>query len=246
MTPIIKVDRVCSPEEAAELQNLGADIISVSLGEQSEVENNRQVTENMARTIRKSLVNAKFCGEITNQAGLDHTISLIHHCGFDLIQASAINIPELTFRQTASQSGIRFIYSGIEASYDDDPAWILSSFDESEKLEAAYFQVDLLSDVEGSWNFFKNECPKYSEELQIDDINQISAQYPLIISLDFSVENIVEIIEHFENVQGFWFTLGACQKSNDPHLIEYSELVNILKILNKQTSQIKWENALLN
>jgi uncharacterized membrane-anchored protein len=54
--------------------------------------------------------------------------------------------------------------------------------------------------MENSWQFLRTECPQYPEELQIDDINNLAEQYPLLVSLDFSTDNLLQIIKSMPNI----------------------------------------------
>ena len=100
---------------------------------------------------------------------------------------------------------IGIVYSGIEASYEDDPSWILSRYIEQENLNTSFYQIDLLGDMKNSWNFFKSESPNYPDELQIKDVIKLGEQFPLILSLDFHKDNILEIITSLHSSKGFSF-----------------------------------------
>ncbi|KHD08375.1 hypothetical protein PN36_33890 [Candidatus Thiomargarita nelsonii] len=241
MKPIIKVDRVSSVQEATELQNLGVNIIGVSLKSETLFDDKRQVSKEMACSIRECLVSAKLCGEVDIN---DDLVTLTRNCGFDLIQCSKTEIPENSIRKVLKELGVGLVYSGIEASYEDDPSWILSHFEKEKELYASYFHVDLLTDIDDSWNFLKKECPKYPDELQIDDINQIASQHPLIITLDFSANNIIEIIESFHKSQGVNFTLGTKPALVDFHWLDYAELIKILLVLKQEASKRGASHAL--
>lgn len=225
MKPIVKVDRVSSVEEASELQQLGVNIIGVSFDLDPRFKDVRKIQRELARSIRKCLVSAQLCCELPTID--DETLFLIESCDFDFLQVSNAKIPPLNFRRRLKQLGIGLIYSGIEASYEDDPAWIMSRFEDEKELGASYFQLDLLADIDGSWFFLKEECPRYSEELQIEDIEHIASQYPLLITLDYSCNNIIEIINQVKNIKGISFTLGAIPTHNDFHWFSHTEVIDI-------------------
>jgi len=69
--------------------------------------------------------------------------------------------------------GIGLIYSDLECSYDTDPSWILRSIHNS---DFDFAQIDLLGDIGDSWNFLKEKCPNFPDELQISDINDIARE----------------------------------------------------------------------
>jgi len=228
MKQIIKVDRVSSVKEAHELETLGVDIIGIALQSRTKLDEQYLVSQSVAHSIREALVSAQLCGEVDIN---DDLVALTKNYKFDFIQFPKTEIPLPYLRKRLKELGVGLIYSGIEASYEDDPSWILSRFEQEQALYAAYFHVDLLTDIENSWHFLKKESIEYPDELQIDDINQIASQYPLLITLDFSSENITEIINNFPSIQGVNFKLGTGSTYNDTHEIDYAELINILQIL---------------
>ena len=230
MKPIIKIDRVSSVEEAVELQQLGANIITVSFDLDPKFRDTRKISKNLASFIRKGLISAQLGCELSNFN--EDTLLLVESCGFDFVQVPNTKIPSLDFRRKLTELNIGLIYSGIEASYEDDPTWILSRFENESELGASYFQLDILADMDNSWSFLKEECPKYPEELQIEDIKQIAYQYPLLITLDYSHKNIIEVISSFQNIKGISFTLGTMPTRDDFHWFDYAKVINILNQIN--------------
>lgn len=237
MKPIIKIDRVSSLEEAAELQTLGADILTVSFDLDTRFRDTRKISKPVAYSIRECLVSTQLCCELSTID--EDTRLLVESCGFDWVQVS--KMPPLSFRKQLQALNVGLIYSGIEASYEDDPTWILSSFNNETELGASYFQIDLLADIDNSWFFFKEECPKYPDELQIEDIEQIASRYPLVITLDYSNNNIIEIISRFQKVKGISFTLGTRPTRNDFHWFDYTQLRDILNQVNTVLPVIRSE-----
>lgn len=77
--------------------------------------------------------------------------------------------------------------------------------------------------------FLRTECPKYPEDLQINDINNLAEQYPLLITLDFSADNLLQIIQSMPNIKGVSMILGDNPCRNDIHHFQYSEAVKILE-----------------
>ncbi|MEG4115970.1 hypothetical protein QUA43_00530 [Microcoleus sp. N9_B4] len=227
MKPIIKVDRVKSVEEAVELESLGVDIVSISLGEDVRFDDNRQVSENLACEIRKSLSSSKACCQLALN---EESLSFIKDYNFDLIQLLEFELHSID-RHFLKEDEVRIIYSGITASHDDAPSWIFSSFENEDCLNASYFHLDLLADLENSWSFLKHECPKYSDTLQISDINNLASQYPILIGLNPSIEAIQDCLNIVPNICGINFTLASEPINNNVHWLDYSSLINILQAL---------------
>lgn len=227
MSKIIKVDRVASVQEALELQKLNVDIIGVTLNENNLYSDNRVLDFESALSIGKKLDSSKLSLELPSNGYKDILKNV------EMSKVSYIQVPQnvkLTIEEIEflSKKNIGVIYSGIEASYEDDPAWILSQYTSSQNSDVSFYQIDLLSDMENAWEFLKNESPLYPNELQINDILSLGNMYPLIISLDFNKENINEIIHNFSSVKGFVFVLSEKSNRDDIHFFSYSFVSRIL------------------
>ena len=232
MKPFIKVDRVNSSKEAKNLEMAGVRIVSVSLIEDPRFSDSRVLSFNEARDVRNVLESAKFCGEI----GPEHWssgdfFSMVKQLGFEYIQISGTRFPNPSLRMKLMKLGIGIIYAGIEVSYEDDPSWILSRFQDEKDIKASFFQLDLLPDMENSWDFLNMECPKYPEELQVRDINDLAIHNPLIVTTDISKGNIKEIADRLPDAQGIYMTLGDIPRRQDFHWFGLDRVFEILKHL---------------
>lgn len=235
MNKIIKVDRVCSLDEAIMLEKLGVNIIGVFAKKSSLFADDREFGINQIYDLKKALNKAKLCFNISD-SDISHAqcIPLIKSLGVDYVQIQGNNLPPREFRNALKQMAIGIIYSQISMSYDDDPSWIVSHFDQIQDLNEAYFQLELLTDITNSWHFLKNECPQKPDEFQIEDIENLAYQYPCLITLDFNCHNIREIDLRFKNIKGFNFTLGKLLPPKyHLHTIEFNELTQVLKLLQK-------------
>ncbi len=117
-----------------------------------------------------------------------------------------------------------------------DPTWIFERYDSVSEVDSIFFQVDLLGDLNDSWNFMKNECPKYPEELQLGDLIDLCKSRKVFVSLDFNINNIEEILGCFSSKHGIAFTLGSKSSLNNNHYFEFDEVVRIIQIVNNSPS----------
>lgn len=162
---IKKVGRVKSIAEATMLEEIGANLIGVSLSDNFKFDDERIVTEEIALSIRKVLKKAKIFGEISIDNDISHIIKLVKRLDFNYIQPVGQSIPSLELREELFKENIGIIYSNIEVSHDEDPSWILSRYLDEKNLNASFFQLDLLPEYENSWQFLTKESPKYPEEI---------------------------------------------------------------------------------
>ncbi len=233
MRKLKKVDRVNSVEEALQLQNIGVDIVGISMNSKSFWKDDRLVSRETALAIRKVLDKSKLACEVELHSGL-FDMSIIDEIGLDYVQVSGNDLISIEFRRQLQAKNIGIIYSGIEASYEDDPSWILSRFEGVPELNAAYYQIDLLGDIENSWEFFKNESPNYPDELQINDIVEIGEKFPVIITLDFDVNNVKEVIKNMPSIQGICMPLGETCSRNDIHYFDNMHTMNVMNSLENE------------
>ncbi len=236
MTKIIKVDRVKSVNEAQTLENLGANLISVSLNRDPRFSDDRTVTIDTAVAIEKTLQSCKYVGEFifNGEYSFNEFSKIVERVEFDFVQLVGAETLPIDLYKDLETKGIGVIYC-VEASHDDDPAWILSHFTDKE-FNVSYFQVDLLPEYLNSWNFLKNESPKYPEELQIEDINQIGEEHPLLISLDYSASNALEILNSMSTIRGISIVLGESALREDVHYFQYSKALEVLDRLRRSKS----------
>lgn len=228
MTKIIKVDRVKSVTEAKELEELGADFITVSLSKDLRFDDDRSIDFANAISIKNCLKISKCIGEFFFEENYYEPIQLIKEVGFEYVQFSGHKIPPADFIRHLKSQGIEIICSGITASHDDDPSWILSHFLEQGELSSAYFQLDLLPEYKNAWEFLKNESPEYPEELQIEDIDQLAQDNKLLITLDYAPHNVLDVISYFANIKGISMILGN-SLIEDLHCFDYSEVLVLLR-----------------
>ena len=140
-------------------------------------------------------------------------IELAEYLEFDFVQPNDHNVPDERYLESLAARGIQIIYPYIEVSHDSDPDWIFSRFDSKKKLNAAYFQLDVFSDYsDDAWKFIKYESPEYPEEFQIEDIDRLAQERPLLISFNYSEQNIVEIFNTFSNIKGISLVLADSTK----------------------------------
>lgn len=229
MNKIIKVDRVHNINEALRLQSLGVDIIGVSVCHSHLYSENRTIDLESISHINNILNQTKLAVEVSYN--YSELLKLVDSISPSFIQVSGNKLLTMKNVRILKQRGIGIIYKDIEVSYDDDPSWILSGYLDQEEGKASYYQVDLLGDVENSWGFLELESPYYPEELQISDIVSLGRDNPLIITLDFSRNNISKIVSSFPSIKGIALTLSEKLEQKDSHTFKYQSVLNLLETI---------------
>jgi hypothetical protein len=235
MKKVIKVDRVNSIEEATELESLGVQIICVEIDPIYTFHDGRKISLDMAHEIRHSLKRSSLCCEFLDMSKYSFDIIKSLNCKY--IQCSRFSIIREDIRQKLASEEIGIIYSDFNISYDHDASWIMTRFEDEnpETLNASFYDIDLINDFEKSWDFFVNECPKHSELLQVYEINELASSYPILVSIDYSTDNITEILNTISNIKGMSFRLGENPQRNDVRYISYSELIELLSFFHSSS-----------
>lgn len=229
MDKLVKVDRVATVAEALQLEALGVDIIGVSMNKASAYTDKRFLNITTVGEIANSLTNAKLAVEI--DPIYTRLLELIEQVKPAYVEVPNPEIIALETAKILETESIEIIYSSISADYDDDPSWILTRYTNEDVFNVAFHQVDLVADMKNSWNFFKLECPKYPDELQIEDVVKLSEKYPMMLSLDFTKDNVIEILSHFSSIKGISLRLSDKRNRNNLHGFKYQTVVDILRFL---------------
>ena len=235
LKPIIKIDRVTTVKEALELENLGVDFIVVQLSDDPRFTDNRNVSINTALDIKQSLKRAKLVWWFWIEDNYDYALDIINKIWLKYIQQETHWKLPNDLRKILKKKWINFIYSNIVASYEDEQSWILDryKFKDRDYWTPMFYDVDLLWDMGNSRYFLKNESPLYKDELlQIEEIRNLTKDDSLLITFDYNIENIKEILENFPDTK--WISMTIVDNEpieNDIHYFRYKEIVNILKYI---------------
>lgn len=234
MNKIIKVDNVGSVEEAEVLQNLGVDIIGVSLKEYSSYLPERILNLDSIQRVSQILTRASIAVTIGDE--LSFIPEIIQSISPDYIQFSGASIPSTEQIKFIKNNNVDVMFSGIQVSYDEDPSWILSRYEDLPKELISYFEIDLLGDMENSWDFLKSNCSNYRRELNVNDIIKLGNKHPLLITLDFDENNTHEIISSFSSSNGIRLRISTGCDGAGYHWLDYHFVTDILKVLNSNNS----------
>jgi hypothetical protein len=70
--------------------------------------------------------------------------------------------------------------------------------------------VELLSDIEAPWRFLNETAPKEPDDLfQLPTIIDLTRRFPLLLSMDLAVEEVVPFWTAFGDARGIFFRLGG-------------------------------------
>ncbi len=227
---IIKVDRVRSASEAVALEDLGATMIAVDLAVNARFADHRTLTISEAVDVADAVRTATLVAAMDLSNGdPDNLISLARRVGATLVQPLVNAVPPHAVRLALHKAKIGIIYSGIEISHDDDPTWILSGHDTYPDLNATMFQVDVFSEYRDAWQFLRDESPEYPEEFQIDDLNHLARDRPILATLDFAPGNVAEILLKLPKITGIAVVLAEHASRTDLHFHSFPDALEVLK-----------------
>ncbi|WP_434044808.1 MULTISPECIES: hypothetical protein [Sorangium] len=128
------------------------------------------------------------------------------------------------------KSNLGCVVLNTDVSYDTDPSWVVSRLRWAESLiSVECFALDLFCDVEDSWNVLRHAG---GDEFGLLDLQQLCAQFPVVLSADIKQENLSEIAA-FPGARG---VLLSCDELNpvlppERHTLPFDAVVQFLSLL---------------
>jgi hypothetical protein len=226
---LISVGRVRSVAEATALERLGVDLVGVAVDPDPRFDDDRTVTVEEAAVIGAGLGRATL--SVTMRLGEDvgQALRVVAATTARLVQPVTARMPSAGVRVALREAGIGITYGGIEISHDDDPSWIFSRYAGVPDLNAAYFHADVLPEYRDSWAFLRDKSPEYPDEFQIEDLEGLAAEYPMLVGLDFTPGNIREIAEAVPSARGLAITLAEGATRGDARFHTFVQAAQVIE-----------------
>ncbi len=222
---LVKVDRVRSAAEAAALEAAGAGLIGIELDPDPRFADARTSTVAQAAAVRGALRRATLVAALDVAGDPARVVRTIAAVGAGLVQPIRGAIPAPAVRAALDDVGIGIVHAGIEIAHDDDPSWVFSRYGEG----AALFQADVLPEYRDAWAFLRDRAPEYDEEFQIADLDELGRQRPLVVGLDFTPDNVTEVVAALPAVRGIALTLADGVRRDDVHVHSHAEAMRIVQ-----------------
>ncbi|BCJ48663.1 hypothetical protein Asp14428_01380 [Actinoplanes sp. NBRC 14428] len=226
---LIKVDRVRSAREAAEVEELGADLVGVSLGADPRFADDRTVTVEQAAEIGAALARATLVVAMELGRDPERVLRTVTAVRAGMVQPLVGTIPPADVREALSGAGVGIVYGGIEIAHDDDPGWIFGEYDDTPDLNAVLFHADVLPEYRQSWAFLRDKAPEFDDEFQIADLDRLARERPLVAGLDFTPENAGEILAALPGLRGIALTLAGQARRGDARFHPYERALEVLR-----------------
>lgn len=226
---MIKVDRVRSPDEAAELEAAGADLIGVSPAADPRFHDDRTVTVEQAASIGEALRRATLVAAMELAGEPGPVLRTVTAIGARMVQPITGGIPPAAVRATLDDAGVGVVYGTVEISHDDDPGWVFGAYDDVPGLRAALFHADVLPEYRDSWAFLRDRAPEFGEDFQIADLDGLGRERPLVVGLDFTPANVREIMAALPGVRGIALTLGGLARRGDVRFHAYGDALAVVR-----------------
>ncbi|WP_143234597.1 hypothetical protein [Paractinoplanes atraurantiacus] len=226
---LFKIDRVRSVEEAVEVDRLGADLIGVAIDRDPRFDDGRYVRAEEVASIAAAVRQAEVVVMMDLLDDPGRVLDIVRMAEVRSVQPIAGRIPPLAVRGALREIGVGIVYGGIEIAHDDAPEWVFDLHDATPQLDVEFFQVDLLPEYRDSWAFLRDRSPEFPEEFQVADLNAFARDRPLLIGLDFTVDNIGEISAALPEVRGFAVTIGDGATRSGVHSHSYNQSLKVLQ-----------------
>lgn len=238
--PLIKVSRVRSVGEAETLERLGVDIIGVSLAPEHGAglfDDDRARSMEAVAAIGHSLTRSRLAVALADPVSENVTgvLELAVRCSAAYVQVPAFALPDPDVVRALAAASIGLIVGRFDVSHDDDPGWILSPLEDLDDAGVTFAELQLLPDQDDAWHFLTTECPRFSEDLQIEDIDALGRTTPLLVSVNATPGNANDILRALPNIHGLSLTLGRLAPGRyDVHAVALDDAVAVIREIRTQ------------
>lgn len=198
---VVTVYGVVSTDEARQFESAGANVIGTFLGE---LPRGRIVDEATALSIARSLSSAHLCVEALTSTRIEPEAVLRTEARW--IQTPWGPPAPAEWRHRLAELGVGWVLARVPANEDDDPTWVHGRMVEYGEPAPAWVQVELCPDLEDGWPIVREPNP---DELDIEDVDQIAAKVPLVVSVPMTTERLVELRALLPHVHGVALTLDG-------------------------------------
>jgi len=217
---IVKIDQLAERGDVEFCRQIGANYIGIPIANASELERLAQLTGGDASDVSLRLD--------LREISEDESVKICRQQRPKSVDFVGHFVPSKATCDCLLSEGFELFFSNIEASYDTDPSWILSRYEELWGLERTSFQVDLLEQTEDAWRILRDEVSDEYDELSIEDINSLSQQHNLVVNLNFTPRNICEIMRCLPRVLGVALSLETCGFRRSYSLEEVKEIIEAI------------------
>ena len=128
---IVKVDRVCTADEAKQLENHGATHLSCDVDPVPVFEDDRILSPDAVLELSAAAERATFGLRVGMwMAEPNRWLPFIERCCPGFVDVAAPANIDAEFRDRLRKLGIPFGISRLDADHDDDPSWILMRYED--------------------------------------------------------------------------------------------------------------------
>ncbi|MBI4130793.1 hypothetical protein HY468_05730 [Candidatus Roizmanbacteria bacterium] len=225
----IKVDRISSLQEVEYFSALGVSILGFSVGDK--IPDGRWIGEHELEAIFNRFARGPYSLHLDRfHVDLDYFQYINHRFHFPYVQVDYHQF-EIEIIQPSLKDQQDLICSGIQADHDMEIGWIEAAVREVVSRGAKYCILEVLTDIEDAWAHLL-EAEKYEGEFTVQELLDLSRQYPIMLSLNYARNNIQDVSRMFGQEVFYHFTLGDI--SGDPylkHLVDFQTALDLVSAL---------------
>lgn len=105
----------------------------------------------------------------------------------------------------------------------------ISAYSGVADLNAVLFHADVLPEYRESWAFLRDRAPEFDDEFQVEDLDGLGRERPLVVGLDFTAANVTEIMAALPGVRGIALTLGGQARRGDARFHSYGDALAVVR-----------------
>jgi hypothetical protein len=197
----ITVYGVASPEEGRRLEQAGADVIGVLLGDRLD---GRVLDEPSVLSISRTVSMAGVCVEPC--AGSMTDPELLRRVGARWVQVPWNAPAPRAWREQLAASGIGWVLGRVPADEDDDPEWVVNRWTGYGDPAPNWVHVEIFPDLLDGWSLLQEPSP---DEIDTSDLDSMAAERPMVFSLPLTVGRAAKLRAVLPHAHGFALTLAG-------------------------------------
>jgi hypothetical protein len=213
-----------------DINKIDCDIASFRISDNEEVDTDITIkyNENIEKFI--DVFKERSCLELsTSELSLNMCRNIVNRYNPAFVEFSNCYDEEThLLTRELSEKKTQIIISKIPVDIDFYPSWILGGIiDDIPNTLNTIFQLSVFHDVENSWNMLKSNLPEM--EIKIETLETLSQFYRILIELDFSKDNIVDILHTMPSILGISMSLSSC--SSWEREFSKENIISVLSVL---------------
>lgn len=169
-------------------------------------------------------------------------LSFLKNLPIKWVQFTSNSLISLKSIEALQKRGVNIIYRNFNGlDCDEDIYWQFPAFAKDKELKIEeiflkyniFLQIDILSSNNNAWEYLKNSCGQFREDITIAEINKFLSRYKSFVGLNINSKNFKEIKSALNKAYGYTLTIEGNRERFNANAISINELEKFLASLER-------------